>query len=279
MVLSRTRTQTRFVVLPPSKLAVPGIFRNVNFSNRRYDELFTAMQRFRGSVYLEDGAIQRTDLSSDGRHRVAIDEDSWHVLSLDSRGRVVACLRYLDETHASDFDDLWVKHAALSGCPKLGRKFRGVVEQRMHQARQMRVGFGEVGGWAVAEDHRWTLEPLRIILATYGLLEHLGGCAGVAPATFRHSSAMILRRIGLSTMGADEQELPPYYDPQYRCQMEVLQFDSRRPNPKYLAWVDELAALLTAAPVICRESFAGSLHGVLRGFDLPMDRVLVPAVG
>jgi len=265
------------VVLPPSKLAVPSIFRNVDVSNRRYDELFAAMQRFRGSVYVEDGAIQQSDLTADGRHRVAIDDDSWHVLSVDSRGRVISCLRYLDETHASDFDDLWVKHAALSGCPKLGRRFRGAVEQRMCQARKMRVGFGEVGGWAVAEDHRWTLEPLRIILATYGLLELLGGCAGVATATFRHSSAMILRRIGLSAMGAGDQELPPYYDPQYRCQMEVLQFDSRHPNPKYLEWVNELGALLTAAPVICRESFAGTLQGMLRGFDLPVDRALVPA--
>jgi hypothetical protein len=278
MVLSRTRTQTRFVILPPSALAPPSVFRNVDVNNRRYDELFAAMQRFRGSVYTEDGAIQPGDLTSDGRHRVAIDAESWHVLSLDRRGRVVSCLRYLDETHASDFDDLWVKHAALSGCPNLGRRFRGAVEQRMDQARQMRVGFGEVGGWAVAEDHRWTLEPLRIILATYGLLELLGGCAGVATATFRHSSAMILRRIGLSTMSAGDQDLAPYYDPQYRCQMEVLQFDSRRPNPKYLAWVEELGTLLTAAPVICRESFAGSLHGVLRGFDLPVERVLAPAV-
>jgi len=267
------------VVLPPSKLAVPDIFRNVEVSTRRYDELFTAMQRFRGGVYVEDGAIQRGDLASDGRHRVSIDEDSWHVLSVDSRGRVVSCLRYLDETHASNFDDLWVKQAALSGCPKLGRRFRRAVEQRMDQARKMHVGFGEVGGWAVAEDHRWTLEPLRIILATYGLLELLGGCAGVATATFRHSSAMILRRIGLSTIGAGDQELQPYYDPHYRCQMEVLQFDSRQPNPKYLGWVQELGALLTAAPVVCRESFAGSLHGVLRGFELPVvDQHLVPSV-
>src|SRR5947208_7692331 len=125
MVLSRTRTQTQFVVLPPSKLRVPGIFRNVKVSNRRHDELFAEMQRFRGSVYVEDGAIANSDLTSDGRHRMSIDEDSWHVLSLDSDGRVVACLRYLDETHASDFDDLWVRHAALSGCPKLGRTFRG----------------------------------------------------------------------------------------------------------------------------------------------------------
>jgi len=255
---------------------VPSIFRNIEVDNRRHDDLFAEMQRFRGNVYRDDGAIQSSDLTSDGRHKLAIDDASWHVLSLDERGKVCSCLRYLDETHASDFDDLWVKHAALSRCPELGRRFRGAVEQRMDRARAMRVGFGEAGGWAVAEDHRWTLEPLRIILATYGLLELLGSCAGVATATFRHSSAMILRRIGLSSMQADGQELPPYYDPNYRCQMEVLQFDSRHPNAKYRDWVTELASTLTNAPVVCRESFVSSLQGVLRGFEMPAEPALYP---
>jgi len=234
------------------------------------------MQRFRGRVYSEDGAVSHHDLTSDGRHKLSIDEQSWHVLSLDNRGRVVSCLRYLDESGAYEFDDLWVRHAALTDCPKLGKPFRGAVEAGMHQARKMQIGFGEVGGWAVSEDHRWTMEPLRIILATYGLLQLLGGCAGVATATFRHSSAMILRRIGLSSIQAEGQEIPPYYDPHYRCQMEVLQFDSRHPNPKYRDWVVELANMLTAAPVICRESFVDSVQSVWRGFELPVEPILYP---
>jgi hypothetical protein len=277
MVRSRTRTQTRFVVLPPSKLEVPSIFRNVEVNNRSHDELFAEMQRFRGSVYKKDGAIQANELSADGRHRMSIDEACWHVLSLDSQGRVVSCLRYLDESQASSFDNLWVRHAALTRCPKLGPQFRTAVEDRMYRARLMSMRFGEVGGWAVAESHRWTLEPLRIILATYGLLELLGGSAGVATATFRHSSAMILRRIGLCSMEAEGQELPPYYDPHYRCQMEVLHYDSRCPNPKYRDWVLELADHLVTAPVVCRESFVESLQGFVRGFDLPMEPSLAAA--
>src|SRR5205085_523871 len=143
---------------------------------------------------------QPADLTSDGRHRVRIDEESWHVLSLDSHGSVVSCLRYLDESHAPGFDDLWVRHAALFDCPKLGHRFRGAVEQRMHHAREAGMGFGEFGGLAVAEEHRWSLEPLRIILAAYGLGSLLGGCIGVATVTFRHSAAMILRRIGLTSI-------------------------------------------------------------------------------
>jgi hypothetical protein len=86
---------------------------------------------------------------------------------------------------------------------------------------------------------------------------------------------MILRRIGLSSLIADGREMPPYYDPHYRCQMEVLQFDSSNPNPKYKDWVSDLAGVLTAAPVICRERFVNSLQGVLRGFD--MEPSMLPA--
>ena len=282
MVLSRTRTQTRFVILPPSsRPAISPRFRNVEVDVRRHDDLFAEMQRFRGSVYLADGAIQPEDLT-DGRHKVGIDERSWHVLSIDSSGRICACLRYLEERNANGFDDLWVRHAALSQCPKFGHRFRGAVETEMERARAMRIGFGEVGGWAVAESHRGTLEPLRIILATYGLLQLRGGCAGIATATFRHSSATILRRIGLNSLSWDGAELPPYYDPKYRCDMEVLHFDSRCPNDKYRDSVGELTHALAASSVICRDGGKSPLHTLQRvfhGFEIPSaGPELVPAL-
>ena len=269
MVLSRSRTQTRFVVLPPSRLkTLPQRFRNVVVEASRHDALLSEMQRFRGHVYVSDGAVRSSELI-DGRHKVAIDDQSWHVLSLDSNGHICACLRYLEERQAKRFDDLWVRHAALSQSSAYGRRFRHAVEAAMDRSRRMNLGFGEVGGWAVAESHRWTLEPIRIILATYGLLQLHGGCAGVATATFRHSSAMILRRIGLYSLEWDNAAMPPYYDPGYGCDMEVLAFDSRFPNEKYRSSVDELSAVLAESPVICREPLATGLPEVRRAFEAP----------
>ena len=123
----------------------------------------------------------------------------------------------------------------------------------MAEARSQQLGFGEVGGWAVADNRRGTFESLRILMATYGLLELLGSCTGVATATFRHRSAAILRRIGLESLSHDGVELPPYFDPQYGCEMEVLRFDSRSPNPKYRDWVAEFSFSLTTTPVICAD--------------------------
>jgi len=255
---------------------VTSAFRYSRVENRRHDELIAEMQRFRGSIYVEDGAIQRSDLTYDGRHRVAIDDESWHILSLDPQGRIVSCLRYLDQTGASSFDDLWVRNSAMARCPNNGPKFRAAVQDRLDFARKMSMGFAEVGGWAVAEDHRWTLEPLRIVLAACALSELLGGFIGIATATFRHSSAMILRRIGLTSMVTDGCEMPPYYDPHYQCQMEVLQFNSRQPNPKYRDSVDELSDVLASSPVVCSEGFLPSLQSVMRGLDVSVEPTLFP---
>ena len=45
-------------------------------------------------------------------------------------------------------------------------------------------------------------------------------------------------------------ELPSYYDPQYRCQMEVLRFDSSLPNASCRRWVEQLCKRLTEVTVV-----------------------------
>ncbi len=274
-MVTRTRTQTRFVVLPPSRPAVPGIFRNIQTSAQRYRDLLARMQRFRGSVYAGDQAIHPSDLTADGRHKVTVDEHSWHVLSLDAQDEVVACLRYVDESDAGGFDDLWVRHSAVARCPRLGFRFREAVELALKRTRQAAIRFGEVGGWAVARKSiAGRLEPLRIILATYGLLELLGSCAGVATATFRHSSSRILQKIGLTALTVGGEELPPYQDSQYGCEMQALQFDSRTPNSRFRSWIAELSRDLAAAPVICPSpmifsSAVASAFPIWRNFGAP----------
>ncbi len=268
-MIFRARSQTTFAILTPARLTMADGFRNVDASNRRHQHLLAGMQRLRGGVYEADGAVRRSELTADGRHRLNVDDNSWHVLSLDGRGEVVACLRFLEESRASGFDALRVRHAPLARSQEHGPRFRRAVQREMDLARRTSIGFGEVGGWAVREDHRLTPESLRIVLATYALLELLGSCAGVATATFRHSSATILRRIGLSTLQMDGEEIPPYHDPKYGCLMQILRFDSRFPNPKYRAWVASLTADLLNSPVVCRENLSSVFGRVWRGMDAP----------
>lgn len=235
------------IVLPPAGAEVPPAFKRVHKDKNLRYSLLASIQRFRGRVYLSDGAIQPHELTETGRHYQEADEKSWHVMTLDRNGGVCACLRFLESAPAQ-FEKLCLRHAALNWSD-WGGALRKAVRLEIKRAGRERMRFGEVGGWAVAPERRAGIEPLRTILATYGLLQILGGCAGVATATYRHNSAGILRRIGLSPLAVNGTELPGYYDPQYRCEMEVLCFDSRLPNPRFRPWIEELGSYLADSPV------------------------------
>lgn len=245
--------KVEFVILPPVGAKVPGVFQAVESNDWLHAAFLTSMQRFRGEIYLQDGAVRPEHLTSDGRHYLPIDEESWHVLTLNEDRKICACLRLHQERAPKPFDELPISHAALTHCPTWGRKLRVAVESEIANASAARIRFGDVGGWAIAPERRRTLEPLRTILAAYGLAQHLGGFLGIATATCKHGSAPILRKLGLSPLEADGQTIPVYYDPHYSSEMEVLRFDSRRPNPKYRGWIGELRSLLSGAPVVCAQ--------------------------
>ena len=242
-----------FVLLPPIGAPIPDAFKAVETSDRLHAELLSSAQRFRGGIYLQDGAIRPQQLTSDGRHALPVDEESWHILTLDHEGRICACLRVHQQTGGRDFDRLPVSQSALTHCPDWGGKLRQAVESEIAGAHEARLHFGDVGGWAIAPERRRTLEPLRTILAGYSLMQHLGGVAGVVTATCKHGSAQILRKLGLRPLQAGGETVPGYYDPHYNSEMEVLSFDSRHPNPRYKAWIAELRCVLSSAPVVRAE--------------------------
>jgi len=267
--LSSARTQ--LVTLAPARVSSSRTFRfrNIHSAGRRYEEFLAKLQRFRGMVYCRDGAIPPEELTPDGRHKLDIDERSWHVLALDQNGEVCGCCRYVPESTAEDFGDRWIREASIANCPTWGSYFRRAIEHERARARQKRFDFAEVGGWAVAEDRHWTTDPLRIILAVCGLAKILGGCVGVATATVRHGSAVILRRIGLLSLVVNGVEVPSYYDPHYGCEMEALRFDTDFPNPKYRKWIEELRNDLEASPVIYKGNRGSEWAASVRVLESP----------
>jgi len=253
--------QRRFALLPPLGATAPSVFSGAERNNAAYWMLLSEMQRFRGAVYLEDGAISRRDFTLDGRHALDIDTQSWHLLALDQIGRICGCVRILEQTNARRFDELWISNCALAGSPHWSARLRKAVESEMTLAGRERIWFAEVGGLAIAPDRRCTTLSLATMLATSGLLQLLGGARCVATVTTRHGCAPILRRMGVTSLTDDGVELPSYYDPQYGCEMQVLRFDTRFPNPKFTDWIYELSMWLTKVPVFVANSRAD--HTVL----------------
>jgi hypothetical protein len=240
-------------LLAPPQAMIPWDFRRVERDHDWHQRMLSRVQRVRGKVYLDEGAIRKNQLSPDGRHRVAVDEHAWHVLALDDSMRIYGCSRYMAHPNSTPFAELSVANCPLGKSRVWGARFRDAVEFEIELAQQRGIDYVEVGGWALLPDLRRSVEALRIALATYSLARTLGGCIGIATVTQRHASSSILRRIGGRPLSVGGVDLPPYYDPQYGCDMEILRFDSREPNPRFEAWIDELSAYMRVEPVIHRE--------------------------
>jgi hypothetical protein len=241
----------RIVFLAPS-LEAAATCGSVDVNGDRHAELLANVQRFRGAIYLKDGAIQTHQLTGDGRHETPEDDNSWHMLLLDGKRNVAACALYLEHNEAVTFDKLRVRHCGMARDAEWRPKLVAAVSDQLDRAKRDGLRYVELGGWAVSEDSRGTAGPLALALAVYGFSRRGAGALGMTTATFRHCSATILKRLGGSRFEVDGTTLPPYYDPRYGCLMELLHFDSRQPNPKYLSLIDQVRTTLHRISVVAR---------------------------
>jgi len=241
--------ERRLVVLAPPAERVPPFFQRVTADDSKRADWLRAVQQLRGSVYVADGAIQPQQLTADGRHTTPEDERAWHILTRDQAGLVTSCIWYLEHRNAQSIYDVRTRHCPLVRTKEWRDRIREAVASEMAAAKDSGVRFAEVGGWAVAPEHRCTGDGLILALAAFSLSLSLGGAIGLTTATVRHSSAVMLRRLGLAPLEVKGGTVPTYYDPAYQCDMELLRFDSRRPSPKYLGVVDLLRERLEVVNV------------------------------
>lgn len=239
----------KLVLLAPSGSPAVRYFQNVQVRPDLYHGLFAGMQRLRGAVYLEDGAIREQDLV-DGRHFLDIDAGSWHLLVLDHDNRVSGCMRYREYSQEVSFEDLSVSGTPLAQSENWGPQLRTAVESEIALSRSLLLPFLEIGGWALQEQIRGTSEALRMALASYSLVRLLGGGVAISTATRRNGSASILKRLGGRSLKHAQSEMPAYYDGRYDCEMELLRFYSWDPNPRFESWIDELTQEIRSARVL-----------------------------
>jgi hypothetical protein len=245
----RSASSRKWVLLSPCNAVVPDSFEWIETDPTRHDRLLAQMQRLRGRVYLEDGAIQSSQLT-DGRHRVEADESSWHLLVVDECDQVRGCVRHLAHPENICFSQLQISDSALAASAEWGEKLHAAVECELSLSRRMDLPCVEIGGWALEAGVRGTSEAVRMALAMYSLSRELGGAVGISTATRRHCSASILRRLGGRSLECEGLELPPYEDPQFKCEMELLRFYSWAPNPRYTMWIEQITEELRTVSVL-----------------------------
>jgi hypothetical protein len=258
--------ERRLVLLAPAgSIAAP--FGNVTSDGARHASLLSDMQRLRGGIYLEDGAITHDHLTADGRHRTPEDDASWHLLMVDGTKRITSCVWYRQHAHNASIDQLRVRECPLRRDDTWRHVVTRAVEAQMAQARMESLRYVEVGGWAVSKQARGAVEGLVLALGAYSLGRMFGGALGLTTATVRHCSSRILRRLGGAHLEIDGTIVPPYYDPRYDCTMELLRFDSRRPDSRYARLVEALGTkleeveVLVGAPAVSQRRRAGALVG------------------
>jgi len=274
----------KLLLLAPAGARIPpSLSRDkLSLNAPRHEEYLHEVQRLRGRIYLEDGAIQESDLT-DGRHVAESDRTSWHLLVLDRAGRTSGCVRYRDHGGPVEFSELTAAQSALASCPQWGGRMRAAVQEELLLSEALKLPFVEIGGWAVDAAIRGTAEALRMVMGAYALSREFGGAVGLATATVRHSSASILRRIGGQALEHDGETVPAYADPQYGCEMELLRFHSWALNPRYDTWIEQMAQEIREVAVICAPQTTVAWQSVpnfvdkLRQLALPLSAIAQPA--
>ena len=245
----------RMVLLAPPNAAGHDFFRNVEVDTELRSAFVRQMQRLRGDIYLQDSAISPRQLIS-GRHETPEDERSWHLLMLDREHQVTACIRYLEHDSDVSVDSLRARSCPLAADAGWSQRFFDAVADELASARRLGMRFAEIGGWAVAPQHRCTSEGLLLALAAYSLGRISGGAFGLTTATVRHASSTILRRLGGTPLSSADGPLPAYFDPHYNCEMELLRFDSRRPATRFASLIESLKGQLSMVQVVASHALS-----------------------
>src|SRR5437016_12710461 len=126
----------RLLVLAPAEGEVPDSFLHVEENPERHETLLAEMQALRGDRYLRDGAITPQQLSADGRHRLAVDAKSWHLLAINKDGSVCGVARCRKTSNRIAFSELGVGVSSLAQSDVWGTKLRAAVEADLALARR-----------------------------------------------------------------------------------------------------------------------------------------------
>lgn len=242
--------EQKLVLVAPPQACCDG-FPNTVYDAAQHRRLIHEMQRLRGTIFLDDGAISRRDLTADGRHDTPEDDKSWHLLMTDPQGHVRSCVLLLLHRQAASFQRLRLRHCPLLRHAESRQRVQCAVGSEMARAQAAGLRFGELGGWAISQERRGSPDGLMMILAAFGLARTLGGALCITTANAR-SSSPILRRVGGAYLEFDATPIPSYFDPRYNHEMDLLRFDSRSPNPKYAALVEMVSGVLSRVSVVSR---------------------------
>lgn len=240
----------RHIILAPVSANLRMAAASFADSSTSHEQMLMQMQRLRGGIAVREGALQASQLTSDGRDASHVDHLAWHLLTLDRDGSVGGCVRMLVHPRKTAFESLLLSQSALARCPERGPALRSAVESEIAGAESAGAAVIEIGGWVLTESMRCSAEAVRLALGVWAWGRMIGGAVGIATATVRNHSACILNRIGGSPLKHCGEPIPKYFEPKYGCDIQILRFDSDSYRLRYQPTVDTLCAEFHRSPVL-----------------------------
>jgi hypothetical protein len=248
-----SRLRRSCLLLFPRTVAVSPVFTRVSRNLSEHARLLAEVQRFRGRIALEEGAITPRQLTADGRHSQAADHSGIHLIRMDTAGEIVSAMRYVPHSNRLNWTDLGVGQTPLAADPLWRPVLADAVESELEKARRYGFSYVEMGGWVIAKELRCTSEAALMVAGAYALASVLGGALGITTATKRHGSSSILKRLGGESLMGLGKEVPAYFDPHYQTEMELLRFDSSCISGRCAGAIQHLREALPDTPIIAPE--------------------------
>jgi hypothetical protein len=255
-------------VIGPRSGLVPETFANPCPNAQLYEEMVHEIQRFRGSIYLEDGTIPASALDAQGRHRTPLDYNSWHFVLMNQGTRIAGCMRATLHTSSSPVSNLKLHEVISRMSDEQGKRYGAAVQSFLGEAFESSCNVIEAGGWAVRKELRNSRIAPVLALACWSLGRLLGNSRMIGFAGRCNHSAEILRRLGGFPLTYHGAELGAFYDEHHQCEGEFLGFDCWQVPEVYEQTVEDIKdylqkALITVpsgsptvypARCLCRES-------------------------
>jgi hypothetical protein len=236
-------------VIAPPEPPLPAVFRNPCPDRPFYEAILSEIQQFRGSVYLEEGAIAANALDEQQRHVSDLDYRSWHLFILNPQTEICGAVR-MTSFRPRQCSELKIHDLVQRMDAAKAGAYTAALQSILDDNQASGLRTVEVGGWAVTKELRHTSKAMLLATGCWSLTQIVGRHVGFASATLRNHSAEILRRLGGRRLSRQGAELLPFFDAGYGCEMEILTFDSEKPAAEYESTVLELREFLVTALVV-----------------------------
>ncbi len=237
-------------VVAPRNAILPRQLTRVRIDPTAHRSRVSEIQRVRGQIYFEDGAIPETALDAQGRYGTEGDFDHWHVVVSDSTNNICGCVRLRLLSPDRDLSELHL-YQVLARLPEdqKGRYLRAADAHR-RKALEDNVSFGEVSALALSKQFRRSSAGITLAVACWSLYRLLGNATPIGTSTLRHGWAERLQGLGGFPLKCGNDPLPPFYDDYFRCEMLLLGFDSRKIAPECEPLAEEILSHLLDSTIV-----------------------------